>query len=319
MTNYINRAEADAVSREEYEETDGVITIEKQSAKDVGEIKHIVIHSPNYTKYFYNESMPISNELPNTTDCTNFILWLLDEIMDEDNWELNAVAYGEIIARKLKKLGLLEVKDGYYVRVPSADAEQTEVVHKPDYSYEADMYKRFTELVENRENHSASVRRKKYYIAGQITGRSASEVWLSLRQGFTQCTLSHTIDTSQKQYTHGSYLPTALYTSIPPACQTAAHCFGVSLRLAGYIPSVLHRSFLSSQSRFTFLPAPKYPQYSIFITVTLKSSWYLRHKSSLEKTDLFPTILQNSSKEQRPDSPQRGSFPQSLIRRPVCR
>lgn len=59
----------------------------------------------------------------------------------------------------------------------SADAEQTDVAHKPDYSYEADMYKRFTELVENRENHSASVRRKKYYIAGQITGRSASEVW----------------------------------------------------------------------------------------------------------------------------------------------
>ena len=54
---------AEAVSREEYEETDGVITIEKQSAKDVGEIKHIVIHSPNYTRYFYNESMPTSAEV----------------------------------------------------------------------------------------------------------------------------------------------------------------------------------------------------------------------------------------------------------------
>lgn len=53
---------ADAVSRKEYEETDGVITIEKQSAKDVGEIKHIVIRSPNYTRYFYNESMPTSAE-----------------------------------------------------------------------------------------------------------------------------------------------------------------------------------------------------------------------------------------------------------------
>lgn len=58
------------------------------------------------------------------TDCTDFLLWLLEEIMDEENWELNAVADGEIIARKLKKLGLLEVKDGYYVRTPSAEAVQ---------------------------------------------------------------------------------------------------------------------------------------------------------------------------------------------------
>lgn len=59
---------------------------------------------------------------PKLVDCTDFVLWLLDEIMDEENWELNAVADGEIIARKLKKLGLLEVKDGYYVRTPSAEA-----------------------------------------------------------------------------------------------------------------------------------------------------------------------------------------------------
>lgn len=57
-------------------------------------------------------------------DCTDFVLWLLDEIMDEENWECNAVANGEIIARKLKKLGLLGVKDGYYVRTPSAEAVQ---------------------------------------------------------------------------------------------------------------------------------------------------------------------------------------------------
>lgn len=42
-------------------ETDGVITIGKESAKDVGEIKHIIICSPNYTRYFYNESMPITS------------------------------------------------------------------------------------------------------------------------------------------------------------------------------------------------------------------------------------------------------------------
>lgn len=50
------------------------------------------------------------------TDCTDFIKWILEEVLDEENWELNAVANGEIICRKLKKLDLLEVKDGYYVR-----------------------------------------------------------------------------------------------------------------------------------------------------------------------------------------------------------
>lgn len=43
----------------EYEETDGVIKIKKQSANDVGEIKHVVVCSPNHTRYFYNDSMPI--------------------------------------------------------------------------------------------------------------------------------------------------------------------------------------------------------------------------------------------------------------------
>lgn len=55
-------------------------------------------------------------KLDSTKDCTKFLLWLLEEIMDEENWEMNAVANGEPIARKLKNLGLLEVKDGYYVR-----------------------------------------------------------------------------------------------------------------------------------------------------------------------------------------------------------
>ena len=58
-----------------------------------------------------------SADVVKRVDCSNFLLWLLEEIMDEENWELNAVADGEIIARKLKKLGLLEVKNGYYHRI----------------------------------------------------------------------------------------------------------------------------------------------------------------------------------------------------------
>lgn len=48
-------------------------------------------------------------------DCTDFVRWLMDEVLDEENWQWNAVANGEIICRKLKKLGLIDVVDGYYV------------------------------------------------------------------------------------------------------------------------------------------------------------------------------------------------------------
>lgn len=53
------------------------------------------------------------------TDCTEFIEWLIEIILDDEDWELNAVGYGEIIARKMAKLGLLEVLDGYYIRTPN--------------------------------------------------------------------------------------------------------------------------------------------------------------------------------------------------------
>ena len=55
-------------------------------------------------------------------DCTDFVRWLMDEVMDEENWQMNAVAYGEIICRKLKKLGLLDVVDGYYVETQKTGA-----------------------------------------------------------------------------------------------------------------------------------------------------------------------------------------------------
>lgn len=48
----------DIKRREEYKEIDGVITIKKQRANDVGEIKHIVVCSPTYTRYFYGDNTP---------------------------------------------------------------------------------------------------------------------------------------------------------------------------------------------------------------------------------------------------------------------
>ncbi len=78
-----------------------------------------------------------------TVDCTEFIRWLTEIVMDDEMWELNAVGNGEIICRKLKKLGLLEVKDGYYI-LPSADAVQGEWVkethHHKDDEQEFDYY-----------------------------------------------------------------------------------------------------------------------------------------------------------------------------------
>ena len=49
-------------------------------------------------------------------DCTDFVRWLMDEVVDEENWQMNAVSNGEIICRKLKKLGMLDVVDGYYIK-----------------------------------------------------------------------------------------------------------------------------------------------------------------------------------------------------------
>lgn len=62
-----------------------------------------------------------------TVDCTDFINWLTEEVMYEEMWELNAVAYGEIICRKLEKIGVLEVTEepSYYIR-PSAEAVSRE-------------------------------------------------------------------------------------------------------------------------------------------------------------------------------------------------
>ena len=50
-------------------------------------------------------------------DCTDFINWLIDEVMNEENWYYNSLAEGEIICRKLKKLSILDTKDGYYYEV----------------------------------------------------------------------------------------------------------------------------------------------------------------------------------------------------------
>ena len=78
----------------------------------------------DYRRGLY-EAQDIIEALPSAeqTDCTDFIKWLVDRVLDETIWEYNSVAYGEIICRKLEKLGVLEATEepSYYIR-PSADA-----------------------------------------------------------------------------------------------------------------------------------------------------------------------------------------------------
>ena len=48
---------------------------------------------------------------------SSFVTWLLDEIWDEDMWELNWQAFPEVLCRKLTKLGYIKEKDGEYERL----------------------------------------------------------------------------------------------------------------------------------------------------------------------------------------------------------
>ena len=66
-------------------------------------------------------------------DCTDFIEWLVDRVLDETIWEYNSVAYGEIICRKLEKLGVLEVTEepSYYIRHIENNAKPSDLVYRP--------------------------------------------------------------------------------------------------------------------------------------------------------------------------------------------
>ena len=48
---------------------------------------------------------------------SSFITWLLDEIWDENMWELNCGAFPEIVCRKLTKLGYVRERNGEYERL----------------------------------------------------------------------------------------------------------------------------------------------------------------------------------------------------------
>lgn len=92
--------------------------IDRQAA--VNELKEQLVETWTEWEAAYNAgveyAISVIEELPSAepVDCTDFIRWIRDKVMDEENWELNAVAYGEVIARKLKKLGAVISEGGYY-------------------------------------------------------------------------------------------------------------------------------------------------------------------------------------------------------------
>ena len=55
--------------------------------------------------------------LPSAHRDAEFISWLLDEIWDEEMWELNYRAFPELLCRRLIKAGWLKEEDGKYVRL----------------------------------------------------------------------------------------------------------------------------------------------------------------------------------------------------------
>ena len=88
----------------------------------------------DYRRGLY-EAQDIIEALPSAeqTDCTDFIKWLVDRVLDETIWEYNSVAYGEIICRKLEKLGVLEVTEepSYYIRHIKNNTMPSDLVYRP--------------------------------------------------------------------------------------------------------------------------------------------------------------------------------------------
>ena len=56
-------------------------------------------------------------DLPSAHPDTSLVTWLLDEVWDEDLWELNCRSFPEVLCRKLVRYGYLKVEDGKYVRL----------------------------------------------------------------------------------------------------------------------------------------------------------------------------------------------------------
>lgn len=53
-----------------------------------------------------------------------FAKWVAEEVIDEELWELNYGAFGEIACRKLEKLGIVRAKGGEWELIESQEGEE---------------------------------------------------------------------------------------------------------------------------------------------------------------------------------------------------
>ena len=72
--------------------------------------KHGDVHTPDeMAEYRAIEALPSAR--------SSLITWLLDEIWDEEMWELNWQAFPELLCRKLEKLGYVKRTGDEYERL----------------------------------------------------------------------------------------------------------------------------------------------------------------------------------------------------------
>ena len=57
---------------------------------------------------------PCDDALNIAIKALKFAQWVANEVIDEDLWELNHGAFAEIACRKLEKLGIVKLNDGYW-------------------------------------------------------------------------------------------------------------------------------------------------------------------------------------------------------------
>ena len=75
------------------------------------------IDSQELRNAMYHEAFDAIKALPSAQGDAEFISWLLDEIWDDEMWELNYRAFPELLCRRLSRLGYLKEEGGVYVRL----------------------------------------------------------------------------------------------------------------------------------------------------------------------------------------------------------
>lgn len=66
-------------------------------------------------------------------EALKFAQWVAEEVIDEDLWELNHGAFGEIACRKLEKLGIVRAKSDEWELIESEDEKMIGAGYKSAY------------------------------------------------------------------------------------------------------------------------------------------------------------------------------------------